>query len=144
VRLPTGLRVELEYDHLRRLIARKATDGTTTSYRYGARGELLRIVQGDRETRLDYDARMRSSEIVLPGGARFRRQVDVLGRLLEETGPDGQCTRFDYRAGPDNPRGALRTITRPDGTTAQARYDSEGLAIELIDPLGRSVKRAYG
>ncbi|PEH84266.1 AHH domain-containing protein [Burkholderia gladioli] len=144
VRLPTGLRVELEYDHLRRLIARKAPDGTTTSYRYGARGELLRIVQGDRETRLDYDARLRSSEIVLPGGARFRRQVDVLGRLLEETGPDGQCTRFDYRAGPDNPRGALRTITRPDGTTAQARYDSEGLAIELIDPLGRSVKRAYG
>ncbi|MDR5670995.1 hypothetical protein KPA97_67315, partial [Burkholderia cenocepacia] len=93
---------------------RKAPDGTTTSYRYGARGELLRIVQGDRETRLDYDARLRSSEIVLPGGARFRRQVDVLGRLLEETGPDGQCTRFDYRAGPDNPRGALRTITRPD------------------------------
>ncbi|MDJ1162765.1 RHS repeat-associated core domain-containing protein [Burkholderia gladioli pv. gladioli] len=142
--LPSGGRIRLEYDHLRRLIARTEPDGTRTQYRYGSRGELLRVVRGTAETRFDYDARLRPSEVVLASGARFRREVDVFGRLLAETSPDGQLTRFDYTPGPDNPRGLLRAVTRADGSVLSARYNSEGLAIEQVDPLGRVIRRRYG
>ncbi|WP_244140460.1 DUF6531 domain-containing protein [Burkholderia sp. BCC1047] len=142
--LPDGGRIKLEYDHLRRLIARTESDGTKTTYRYGQNGELLRIVAGDRETRLDYDDRFRLTDIVLPTGARFRRKLDLLGRILEETSPDGHVTRFDYTNGPDNRRGYLRVIARPDGTVSKARYNSEGLPVEWIDPLGRTTQRTYG
>ncbi|WP_310642566.1 DUF6531 domain-containing protein [Burkholderia cenocepacia] len=143
-RLPNGGRIRLEYDHLYRLIARTEPDGNRTAYRYGPRGELLRVVQGDRETRLDYDDRLRLTDIELPTGARFRRRIDVLGRLLEETSPDGHVTRYDYADGPANPRGLLSAITRPDGSVSRARYNSESLPVEWIDPLGRTIRRTYG
>ncbi|CAN0643925.1 DUF6531 domain-containing protein [Burkholderia cepacia] len=142
--LPNGGRIKLEYDHLRRLIARTESDGTKTAYRYGQNGELLRIVAGDRETRLDYDDRLRLTDIALPTGARFRRKTDVLGRVLEETSPDGHITHFDYADGPDNPRGLLSTVTRPDGSVSRARYNSESLPVEWTDPLGRTIQRTYG
>ncbi|WP_175962278.1 DUF6531 domain-containing protein [Burkholderia pyrrocinia] len=144
VGLPHGDRIKLEYDHLRRLIARTEPDGTKTTYRYGPNGELLRIVAGDRETRLDYDDRLRLTDIELPTGARFRRKIDVLGRVLEETSPDGHVTRFDYADGPGNPRGLLSAITRPDGSVSRVRYNSEGLPVEWTDPIGRTIQRTYG
>jgi RHS repeat-associated protein len=143
-RLPNGGTIKLEYDHLSRLIARTEPDGNKTTYRYGPRGELLRVVQGDRETRLDYDDRLRLTDIELPTGARFRRKIDALGRLLEETSPDGHVTRYDYADGPANPRGLLSAVTRPDGSVSRTRYNSEGLPVEWIDPLGRTIQRTYG
>ncbi|MCX4160654.1 MULTISPECIES: DUF6531 domain-containing protein [Paraburkholderia] len=137
-------RIQLEYDHLRRLVARTEPDGTKTGYRYGSRGELLRIVEGDRETRFGYDEKLRMNEIRLPTGATIRRTVDVLGRLLEETDPDGQTTRYDYTEGADNPRGSMRSVSRPDGSASLVRYNSEGLPVEWIDPLGRSISKSYG
>ncbi|WP_242462080.1 hypothetical protein, partial [Pantoea agglomerans] len=80
-RLPNGGRIRIEYDHLSRLIARTELNGTRTAYRYGSRGELLRVVQGGRETRLDYDDRLRLTDIKFPGGAHFQRKADVLGRV---------------------------------------------------------------
>ncbi|MFP6562280.1 DUF6531 domain-containing protein [Paraburkholderia sp. B3] len=142
--LPGKERIRLEYDHLHRLTARIEPDGTKTAYRYGSHGELLRIIQGKRETRLDYDDRLRLTDIKLPSGAHLRRKIDVLGRVLEETSPEGHVTRFDYAAGPDNPRGLLRAVTRPDGSTTRAQYNSEGLPVEWTDPLGRTVQRTYG
>ncbi|KAF1039400.1 MULTISPECIES: DUF6531 domain-containing protein [Burkholderia] len=142
--LPSGGRIRFEYDYLRRPTARTEPDGTRTTYRYGSRGELLRVVQGDRETRLDYDDRLRLTDIELPSGARFKRKVDVLGRILEELAPEGHVTRFDYAAGADNPRGMLRAVTRADGSVTRVRYNSEGLPVEWIDPLGRAVRRTYG
>ncbi|CAB3767323.1 hypothetical protein B7G54_29730 [Burkholderia puraquae] len=144
VRLPGGGIIQLEYDHLRRLIARTEPDGTKTAYRYGQRGELLRVVQGDRETRLDYDDRLRADEITLPGGARYRRTVDVLGRVLDETDPCGRVTHYDCQDGADNPRGAVRAIRQADGSMVRVYYNSEGLPVEWVDPLGRSARRTYG
>ncbi|AKM03221.1 RHS repeat-associated core domain-containing protein [Burkholderia pyrrocinia] len=144
VSLPNGGRIRLEYDHLHRLIARTEPDGARTTYRYGSRGELLRVVQGDRETRLDYDRRLRLTDIELPGGARFRRRSDVLGRVLEETSPDGDATGFDYTDGPDNPRGRLVAVTHADGSVSRAQYNSESLLVGWTDPLGRTVRRTYG
>lgn len=141
---PDGGRIKLEYDHLRRLITRTEPDGVNTNYRYGPRGELLRVVQGNRETRLDYDDRLRLTDIVLPGGAHFRREVDVLGRVLAETSPDGHMTRFDYADGPDNPRGLPRAIMLPDGSLSRVKYNGESLPVELTDPLGRTIQRTYG
>ncbi|WP_175854242.1 DUF6531 domain-containing protein [Burkholderia cepacia] len=142
--LPNGGRIKLEYDHLHRLIARTDPNGIKTTYRYGPSGEILRIVVGDRETRLDYDDRLRLAGIELPTGARIRRKVDALGRILEETSPDGHVTRFDYADGPDNPRGLLSAITRPDGSVSRARYNSESLPVEWTDSLGRAIQRTYG
>ncbi|MCA7978121.1 RES domain-containing protein [Burkholderia cepacia] len=141
---PDGSAIRLEYDHLRHLVARTEPDGMKTQYRYGARGELLRIVQGDRETRLDYDTHHRLRSFRLPTGAVFLRHLDIFGRVLTETDPSGNVTHFDYRDGSDNPRGDLSTITRADGTTTHIRYNSEGLAVETIDPLGKSHHRSYG
>lgn len=142
--LSGGARVQFEYDHLRRLIARTELGGRKTGYRYGNRGELLRISEGDRETRFGYDERLRLNEIRLPTGATIRRMVDVLGRVLEETDPGGQTTRYDYVDGPDNPRGAVKTVSRPDGTSSRVSYNREGLPVKWVDPLGRSTSRSYG
>ncbi|RQU68076.1 hypothetical protein DF141_28135 [Burkholderia cenocepacia] len=141
---PNGSKIQWEYDHLRRIIARTDADGVRTSYRYGARGELLRIVQGERETKLSYDEHHRPRSVELPSGAKLLRKVDLLGRVLEETTPDGATTRFSYVDGPDNPRGQLTALTRPDGSVLRVRYNSEGLPVEWIDPLGRTTKRTYG
>ncbi|WP_175953158.1 RHS repeat-associated core domain-containing protein [Burkholderia sp. BCC0405] len=142
--LPDGAQIKLEYDHVRRLVARIEPDGTTTRYRYGKQGELLRIVHGQRETRLNYDAQLRLNEIRLPNGAVRRCSVDVLGRILEETDPDGNRTRYDYTDGPDNPRGALRSIVWADGSRVRTRYNGEGLPVEFDNPLGLTIRRTYG
>ena len=142
--LPGGARVKFDYDHLQRLIARTAPDGTVRRYRYGERGELLRVVNVDRETRHDYDAQLRLIATRLPTGAQFSTAFDVLGRLVEEADPDGNVTRYEYATGPDNPRGAVSQVTQADGTVARVRYNSEGLLVEQIDPLGRVTRREYG
>lgn len=142
--LSGGEQIRLEYDNLRRLVARTEPDGTKTGYRYGSRGELLRLVEGERETRFGYDERLRLNEIRLPTGATIRRTVDVLGRVLGETGPDGHTTRYDYTDGPDNPRGFMKAVLRSDGASSSATYNSEGLPVEWTDPLGRQVRRTWG
>lgn len=142
--LPGGARIGFEYDTLDRLTSRTEADGSVTRYRYGERGELLRIVRGTRETRLDYDARMRLCETRLPSGARMRSAFDVLGRLLEEVDHEGNVTRYDYTPGKDNPRGNVAQATQPDGAAWRTRYDSEGLPVEQRDPLGRVTRREYG
>jgi RHS repeat-associated protein len=142
--LPAGGRVKFEYDHLQRLTARTAPDGKVRRYRYGERGELLRVVNDGRETRFDYDAQLRLIATLLPTGAKFRTSFDVLGRLVEEVDPDGGAGRYEYVAGPDNPRGAVSQFTQPDGAVVRARYNSEGLLVEQIDPLGRTTRREYG
>ncbi len=80
----------------------------------------------------------------MPGGARFKRNVDVFGRVLKQTAPDGHVTSFDYTADADNPRGSLRAVTNADGSISRSRYNEEGLPVEWIDQLGRSTKRSYG
>ncbi|MEW6344530.1 MAG: DUF6531 domain-containing protein [Paraburkholderia sp.] len=142
--LPAGGRVKFEYDHLQRLTERTAPDGTVRRYRYGERGELLRVVNDDRETRFDYDTQLRLVGTRFPTGAKFRTVFDVLGRLVEEVDPDGNACRYEYVAGPDNPRGAVSQVTQPDGAVVRARYNSEGLLIEQVDPLGRTARREYG
>jgi RHS repeat-associated protein len=142
--LPGGARVKFDYDHLQRLTERTAPDGTVRRYRYGERGELLRVVNRNLETRHDYDAQLRLIASRLPTGAQFSTAFDVLGRLVEEADPDGNVTRYEYAAGPDNPRGAVSQVTQADGTVARARYNSEGLLVEQIDPLGRVTRREYG
>jgi RHS repeat-associated protein len=144
VALANGARVRFEYDHLQRLTARIAPDGSATRYRYGQRGELLRVVDGDRETRLDYDEQLRLISTRWPTGAEFRTVYDVLGRLLEETAPDGGRAQYKYQAGANNPRGMVSEITQADGTTIRVRYNSEGLPVEHIDPLARVTRREYG
>jgi RHS repeat-associated protein len=142
--LPAGGRVKFEYDHLQRLTARSAPDGTIRRYRYGELGELLRVVNDDRETRFDYDAQLRLVATRLPTGAKFRTAFDVLGRLVEEVDPDGNASRYEYAAGTDNPRGAVSQVTQPDGAVVRARYNSEGLLVEQVDQLGRTTRREYG
>ncbi|MEQ5840471.1 DUF6531 domain-containing protein [Paraburkholderia acidicola] len=142
--LPGGGRIRLEYDHLQRLNRRIAPDGAVKHYRYGERGELLRIVDGDHETRLDYDSQLKLIATRLPTGAAFLTAYDVLGRLLEETDPEGNVTRYDHSARTDNPRGYVAQVTQADGAISRARYNSEGLLVELIDPLGRVTRREYG
>jgi RHS repeat-associated protein len=141
---PGGGRTRLEYDHLRRLVARTSPDGAKTAYRYGPRGELLRVVNGDNETRLAYDDHLRLVATRLPTGAEFRTIHDVLGRLVEEADPDGHVTRYEYKAGADNPRGSVSRVTQADGSVLKIRYNSEGLPVEHVDPLGRSTRREYG
>ncbi|WP_227245188.1 RHS repeat-associated core domain-containing protein [Paraburkholderia caribensis] len=141
---PDESTTRLEYDERSRLIARTGTNGTKVTYRYGPRGELLRVSEGDRETRLSYNEKLRLIRIGLPTGAQIQRDVDLFGRVLSQTGPDGQKTFFDYQVGADNPRGGLRTVTRPDHTSVSLRYNDEGLPVESIDPLGRTTHRSYG
>lgn len=142
--LPSGGRATFNYDACQRLVERVAPDGTVERYRYGEQGELLRIVEGERETRLEYDARQRLIATRLPTGVRLRTQFDLLGRLLEEIDPEGNVTRYDHMPGPLNPRGALRQITLADGAVHTIAYNSEGLPISQTDPMGGVTRNAYG
>ncbi|OAI59997.1 membrane protein [Ralstonia solanacearum] len=144
VALPTGDRVALEYDKQHRLIARTEPDGTVKRYRYGEHGEVLRVVDGERETRLDYDDQLRLVATRLPSGAKLGTRFDALGRLLEETDPDGNATRYDHTPSPQNPRGNVAQTTLADGTAHRTAYNSEGLPIERTDPLGRTTRTTYG
>ncbi|MEF2249914.1 DUF6531 domain-containing protein [Ralstonia solanacearum] len=144
VTLPTGDRVALEYDKQHRLIARTEPDGTIKRYRYGEHGEVLRVVDGERETRLDYDDQLRLAATRLPSGAKLGTRFDALGRLLEETDPDGNATRYDHTPGLQNPRGNVAQTTLADGTVHRTACNSEGLPIERTDPLGRTTRTTYG
>ena len=136
--------VVLEYDLRHRLIARTESDGTLKRYRYGEHGELLRVVDGAHETRLDYDAQLLPMAMRLPTGARIGLHFDVLGRLQEQTDPDGNVTRYAYVAGERNPRGGISRITLADNATYDIAYSSEGLPVEQVDPLGRVTRCVYG
>ena len=141
---PTGDRLTLEYDDKHRLTARTEPDGNVKRYRYGEHGELLRVVDGEHETRYDYDAQLRLISTRLPTGAKLGTRFDALGRLLEETDAAGNVTRHDYAASLDNPRGNRAQTTLPDGSLHRIAYNSEGLAVASIDPLGRITRHSYG
>ncbi|AQW31158.1 PAAR domain-containing protein [Ralstonia syzygii subsp. celebesensis] len=142
--LPTADRVALEYDKQHRLIARTEPDATVKRYRYGEHGEVLRVTDGERETRFDYDDQLRLVATRLPSGAKLGTRFDGLGRLLEETDPDGNAIRYDHTPGPSNPRGNVAQTTLADGTVRRTAYNNEGLPIEQTDALGRSTRTAYG
>lgn len=141
---PNGDRVAMEYDDKHRLIARTEPDGQVKRYRYGERGELLRAVEGEQETRFDYDAQLRLISTRLPTGAKQGTRFDVLGRLLEEVDAHGNVTRHDYAAGVDNPRGNRALTTLPDRSMHRTAYNAEGLAVANTDPLGRITRHTYG
>ncbi|WP_052321714.1 DUF6531 domain-containing protein [Ralstonia sp. A12] len=141
---PGGARLVLEYDQQHRLISRTDPDGTLKRYRYGEYGELLRVVEGEHETRLHYDAQRLPMEMRLPTGAKLGTRFDVLGRLLEQTDAEGNTTRYDHTAGERNPRGGITRITLADNAAYDIAYNREGLPVEQKDPLGRVTRYDYG
>jgi YD repeat-containing protein len=87
--------------------------GTTTSFVYGSRGELVRSVDSTGET-VDYD-------------------YDH-GALRRIAGPAGATTVFTYDSS-----GRLAAVAAPDGTAIAFTYDSAGHLASILPDVGDEV-----
>ncbi len=119
--------------------------GGVTSLRRGEKGEVLRIdMPGSRQERIYYDALMRPRMRTSADGHEERMRYDLEGRLTLVEDAAGSVTRYDLARGPDNPRGAVREITLPDGSTQRMSWDGEGQLASLTDGEGQTRRFSFG
>ncbi|WP_213233197.1 polymorphic toxin type 47 domain-containing protein [Caballeronia sp. NK8] len=90
--------------------------------------------------RFEYDPSGWPSVMHLPGERTVELRYDELGRLVAETDPLGQTTRFEYHAS----TASVRETVLHDGRKWRTDYDDRNRPVLEIDPLGRRTTLAYG
>lgn len=104
---PDGVILFTSYDALDRLVERKSSDGSIyESYEYNERGQLVRVIEPNKETLLKYDVQGRVIEEVLANGLKLGYEYDRLGRITKLIYPDQSSSLYSYM-GPH-----LKEITR--------------------------------
>ncbi|WP_289896337.1 RHS repeat-associated core domain-containing protein [Paracoccus sp. TOH] len=142
---PAGNRSAFRHDGHGNLVGTTDALNRITSLGLGAKGEVLRIdMPGDVQERIFYDPLMRPDRFRDPDGNEVRSLRDTEGRLLWTTDQIGAATRFDVTRGPDNPRGNVRAVERPDGAVTRIEWDAEGQLSAIIDPDGNARHYRYG
>lgn len=126
-----------------------------TAYRFNARGQVMTIRHPDGGiVRRSFDNEHRIAEQVDTLGRLTRHEYDLRGNRIATT-TEGRTTSwtFDNRhqiLSATNPGGAQWTFRRsptsldsiiyPDGTQTRFVYDSRGILMEQISPLGESIR----
>jgi len=142
---PDGLKSNWEYDARGNLLKATRPDGCVTSYTYDDHGRPLSETNATGATRKwEYTAQGRVSARVDAAGQRTEIEQDVWGRPLSVKDAAGFLTRYEYRAGPENPRAALSRILSPDGGEERFKYDQEGLLAHHTAGEGQVTRFAYG
>src|SRR5262249_48938555 len=114
---PSGAAWTFERDERGNLTRQINPLGEIVSFRTGNHGEILRLDLPNGAFRSIYfDRALRPAAFRDGRGFERRVSIDALGRVLSTTDQEGNTFVFDHTAGPDNPRGALRTLRLPDGT----------------------------
>lgn len=123
-----GARTTFRHDQSGNLIAVTDPTGAQRLFRRDEQGKILRIDQPqDRQMRIYYDRLNRPARVQTPSGQSIRLTHDTEGRMVSQIDEIGAETVMDYTRSARNPRGALASVTLPDGTVINASYDSEGL-----------------
>lgn len=116
-----------------------AADGTTQSFAYDARRNLVRITAGDVEAAsFVYDegglvTRMKTSQ-----GQELKFGYDKQGRRQSVTDAAGKTSRFEY----DRHGNRVREIN-PLGGVTQWTYDTAGRLVRRTDPTGATSRFEY-
>jgi RHS repeat-associated protein len=153
-----GVRLQLEYDRLRRLRSVWKRGAGLTTREYDAEGRLVQIVQGDgaiteyRYAHLNRVERVVHAEIELADGTRYRPsrlyEYDTEGRVKSLTLPGGEVVHYEYATAQSNPT----AIRYPDGRVQRVERDARGFVRRLeengvwvfeqdTDSAGRVVRR---
>lgn len=140
-----GGKTVFRYDDNGNLASIQRPDGNFIRYRRAENGQILRIdYPGNRQERYAYDLLRRPRMLRTVAGFEQHMQFDGEGRLTRFSDEIGAETRWDHRRGPDNPRGAMRSVTLADGSVTQAEYDSEGLRIAATNGEGATRRYHFG
>jgi RHS repeat-associated protein len=140
-----GSQWSFDWDDKGNLLSRTNPLGETTSFRHGPHGETLRVDLPNGAFRSIYYQRdLRPA--ALRDGRGFERlvSIDALGRVLSLTDQEGHAARYDYTPGPANPRGDLKTLRLPDGSSTSYEYDGEGQLSAFTDGEGRTTRFRSG
>jgi RHS repeat-associated protein/uncharacterized delta-60 repeat protein len=150
--MPPPTRV-LDYDRMERLVRTTHIDGTFTTSKYDAAGNVVETTDGlGRTTKFVYDSRNRLIQTLYPDGTTTRVRLDGGGRTLVSFDPLGLTTTTAYDKGDrpvsvtnaigqvttyayDTPTKDLTSVTDVRGTTTH-KYDSMGRVTETRAPEG--------
>ncbi len=139
---PDGGETLNTYDRSDRLVASKNALNETTRYGYDASGNRISMVDATgAETRYVYEGK-RLVETVYSDGKKQTQELDIIGRVIRSTTPDGAITATSYDTG-DHPLMITRTIPGAPIETSTFTYDSLGRRLTAIDPLGRTTRWTY-
>lgn len=142
---PVGNRTEFRHDARGNLVGVTDALGRVASLGLGPKGEVLRVDRpGEVQERFFYDPLMRLNRWRDPDGHEIRSLTDTEGRLIWVTDQIGAATRHDVTRGPDNPRGNIRAVERPDGAVTRLAWDIEGQLAAITDPDGNTRHYRFG
>ncbi|MCD4529859.1 MULTISPECIES: RHS repeat-associated core domain-containing protein [Pseudomonas] len=114
-------------------------DGTSTFYKYDARGCLVMITHPDGSFHdFAWNALGQLTEEVLPDGSRRCYSYDALGRLLSRHDEHGALTHYQWDA-----VGRLLQTTLPNGANRAWTYNAYGKVTSERDELGRITRYEY-
>ena len=133
------------YDDRGNLASVQQPDGNILRYRRAPNGQVLRIdYPGGKQERFYYDMLQRPRMLRTVAGFEQQMQHDAEGRLVRFSDEIGAETTWDHSRGPENPRGNMRSVTLPDGSTTHAAYDGEGLLTTVTNGEGATRRMEYG
>lgn len=95
-------------------------------------------LQGRKSQQYTYDAEGNITGIVDGNGNSTRYTLDLWGRIINVTEPDGTNIKCDY-----DYAGNLISTTDGNGNTTRYTYNSLNLLSEIIDPAGRKITFKY-
>jgi YD repeat-containing protein len=133
-----GRNNQYQYDRANRLIGRRDTFYSLSSFAYDARSNL--ISQTDRSgkvTTFAYDLFNRNVTTTSPEGVVSSVKKNAYGQAILITDGQGRTTSYSY-----DKNGNLKTVTEAAGTTTN-NYDNSDRLIETIDAKGVSTRYTY-
>ncbi|MFO0818661.1 MAG: RHS repeat-associated core domain-containing protein [Pirellulales bacterium] len=114
--------------------------GQITRLRYDHQGNLLEVVRPDGSVaEISPDGRGNPATVTNALGFDIHTTFDSVFNTLQivrDAGGAVHSYRMDARGNPVS-------LTYPDGTSQQFRYNSQGQAVTLIDPMGRETRNTF-
>ena len=147
----SGVITRYTYDAERRLSSVVDGQNNTIRYIYGTHGAAENVMSEVRYptyTQRSYynqNGYLTQQTSTLKEGTVYRTvfEHDAKGRVIRSTDSADRITRYAYDALDREIR-----VTHPDGSTIQTRYDDRSQVLEVINELGRPIRRyeydAYG
>jgi RHS repeat-associated protein len=161
---PEGRRAIVTTNDVGQLTASQVASYAPVSLTYDARGRVLRITQGTRNTTFAYNAKGFVSQIKNALNQAVSFTYDAAGRVLTQTLPDTRVIAYSYDASGNllsvtpptgsvhllswNPMESLQSYTSPDLGDGSARvtqyaYDKDRRLTQITKPDGTQVNFTY-
>ncbi len=127
---PEGRETTTRLDAQGRVVRVEVPGYLPVVYEYDERGRLTSTTQGDRVSKMVYDARGEIQATIDPLGREETFEYDLVSQLLKNVLPDGQEVKYQY-----DPAGNLTSL-KPPGRPAHAfTHDSRGLSQSYVMPM---------